>query len=123
MTSPRIVDRTAGWLAVAFLVTLLAGEVALSLPDEHAPAASVAAFYAAHRGVVVGLQIAGPVSDVLLAAVGRRPARHGGRPDPGGHDAGARPDHPDPGAGGGSGASRRRWRGCSVSGELRRVAL
>ena len=67
MSSDRTVDRTAGWLGIAFLVLLLASEITLSLPDEHATAAAVAAFYAAHRAVVIGLQIAGLVASVLLA--------------------------------------------------------
>ena len=67
MTSERIVDRTAGWLGIAFLVLLLASEAALSLPDEHASAATVATFYAAHRAVIIGLQIAGFAASALLA--------------------------------------------------------
>ena len=51
MNTERIVDRTAGWLGIAFLVVLLTSEAALSLPDEHGSAASVATFYAAHRAV------------------------------------------------------------------------
>jgi hypothetical protein len=67
MTSARIVDRTTGWLGIAFLVLLLASEAALSLPDEHASAATVAAFYAAHRAVIIGLQAAGLAASALLA--------------------------------------------------------
>ena len=67
MTSERIVDRTAGWLGIAFLVLLLASEAALSLPDEHASAAAVATFYAAHRGAIIGLQVAGFAGSALLA--------------------------------------------------------
>jgi len=67
MTSARIVDRTAGWLGIAFLVLLLAGEAALSLPDEQASAATVATFYAEHRAVIIGLQIAGIAASALLA--------------------------------------------------------
>lgn len=67
MTSARIVDRTAGWLGIAFLVLLLAGEAALSLPDEQASAATVATFYAEHRAVIIGLQIAGLAASALLA--------------------------------------------------------
>ena len=67
MTSERIIDRTAGWLGIAFLVLLLASEVALSLPDEHAPAAAVATFYATHRPVLIGLQAAGFAGSALLA--------------------------------------------------------
>src|SRR3954467_13903706 len=68
MTSDRIVDRTAGWLGVAFLVTLLASEAALSLPDEHATASAVASFYAGHRPVILVLEAAGGVPAALLAA-------------------------------------------------------
>ena len=67
MTAVRIVDRTAGWLGVAFLLTLLASEAALSLPDEHASASKVATFYAAHRAVIIVLQLVGFIGAVLLA--------------------------------------------------------
>src|SRR5262245_11323642 len=67
MISRWTVDRTAGWLGVGFLVTLLASESVLSLPDERTPAESVATFYAEHRAVIIVLQIAGFVSCALLA--------------------------------------------------------
>jgi len=67
MISRWPVDRTAGWLGAAFLVTLLASEAALSLPDEMSPAATVATFYSQHRSVIIGLQIVGFVSCALLA--------------------------------------------------------
>ncbi len=67
MTREPTIDRPAGWLGIAFLVALLAGEAALSLPDEHAPAPAVAAFYAAHRAVIVVLQLVGFLSAALLA--------------------------------------------------------
>jgi FtsH-binding integral membrane protein len=63
----RTVDRTAGWLGIAFLVTLLGSEAALSLPDENASDAVVAAFYQAHRPVIVVLQLVGFVGCALLA--------------------------------------------------------
>jgi hypothetical protein len=68
LTAPpaRVVDRAAGWLGVAFLLTLLASEAALSLPDEHATAATVAAFYVAHRPVVIALQLVGFAAGALL---------------------------------------------------------
>jgi MFS family permease len=67
MNSERTVDRRAGWLGIAFLVLLLASEITLSLPDEHATAAAVTTFYAAHRAIIIGLQIAGLVASALLA--------------------------------------------------------
>ena len=67
MISRWPVDRTAGWLGAAFLVTLLASEAALSLPDELSPAVTVATFYSQHRSVIIGLQIVGFVSCALLA--------------------------------------------------------
>jgi len=67
MTSARITDRTAGWLGITFLVLLLASEAALSLPDEHASAATVATSYAAHQAVIIGLQVAGIAASALLA--------------------------------------------------------
>jgi hypothetical protein len=67
MISERVVDRTAGWLGVGFLVGLLASEAALSLPDEHATGPTVAAFYAAHRVLIIVLQLVGFLSAALLA--------------------------------------------------------
>ena len=66
MSNERIVDRTAGRIGIAFILLLLAGEAALSLPDEHASAPTVAAFYAEHRTAVIVLQIAGFAASVLL---------------------------------------------------------
>lgn len=65
-------DRRAGWLGLGFLVLLLASEGALTLPDEGASASSVASFYAAHRAVIVALQVAGFVACGLLAAMAWR---------------------------------------------------
>ena len=61
------VDRTAGWLGVAFLLTLLGSEAALTLPDESAAAGAVASFYAEHRTAIIVLQVVGFVSCALLA--------------------------------------------------------
>ncbi|MFL6111830.1 MAG: hypothetical protein ACJ786_10815, partial [Catenulispora sp.] len=66
MTSTKTVDRTAGWLGVAFLIVLLVSEVVLSLPDEHATAPAVAAFYSAHRGFIIALQVTGFAAAALL---------------------------------------------------------
>jgi hypothetical protein len=63
----RVVDRAAGWLGAAFLLTLLGSEAVLSLPDEHAGAATVADFYVAHRPAVIALQLVGFVAAGLLA--------------------------------------------------------
>lgn len=65
-------DRRAGWLGLGFLVLLLASEGALTLPDEDASASSVAHFYAAHRAVIVALQLTGFVACFLLAAMAWR---------------------------------------------------
>jgi hypothetical protein len=64
---PWVVDRAAGWLGVAFLVTLLGSEAALTLPDETADPATVASFYAEHRTTIIVLQLVGLVSCVVLA--------------------------------------------------------
>ena len=64
--SVRKPDRVAGTLAAGFVVLLLATEVVLTLPDETASAAAVAAFYARHRGFVVILQLLGVVAAGLL---------------------------------------------------------
>ena len=67
VTTPRLVDRTAGWFGVAALLTLLASEAALTLPDVDAAPAAVATFYAAHRVVIVVLQIVGFAASAMLA--------------------------------------------------------
>jgi hypothetical protein len=67
MAPDRTIDRTAGWLGVAFLVALLGSEAALTLPGEDASDAAVAAFYQAHRPVIVVLQLVGFVGCALLA--------------------------------------------------------
>jgi hypothetical protein len=66
MSTPRLVDRTAGWLGVASLATLLVSEIALTLPDVDATASAVATFYADHRVVIVVLQVAGFAASVML---------------------------------------------------------
>jgi hypothetical protein len=66
------VDRTAGWLGVAFLVTLLGSEAVLSLPDETASPAAVVGFYDEHRGFIIVLQIVGLISAALLALLAWR---------------------------------------------------
>jgi hypothetical protein len=63
----RFVDRTTGWLGLGFVLMLLATEVVLSLPSEHATALTVASFYAEHRAFIVILQILGIVATALLA--------------------------------------------------------
>ena len=60
--------RRGGWMAVGFLVLLLASEAALTLPDEHATSAFVAAFYSGHRAIVIILQVAGFAAAGLLGA-------------------------------------------------------
>jgi hypothetical protein len=64
--SVRRPDRVAGALASGFVVLLLATELVLTLPDETDSAASVARFYAAHRGFIIGLQVLGIVAAALL---------------------------------------------------------
>jgi hypothetical protein len=64
----RTPDRLGGALAVGFIVLLLATEVVLSLPDEGALPATVAAFYAKHRAFIIVLQLLGFVASALLAA-------------------------------------------------------
>jgi hypothetical protein len=73
--SPRITneslrkpDRVAGALAGGFVVLLLATELILTLPDEADSPVFVAAFYAAHRGFIVSLQVLGLVAAALLGA-------------------------------------------------------
>jgi hypothetical protein len=110
MASERISDRTAGWLGVAFLITLLASEAALSLPDEHATASTVATFYAEHRAVIIVLQIVGFAGSALLALFAwRLRVVNRGVAMAGLVLAGA--DNPDPGARRGSAPYRlRRYR-------------
>jgi hypothetical protein len=61
-------DLVGAVLAWAFVVLLLASEAALTLPDEAAPDADVASFYAEHRPTVVVLQLIGLVAAGLLGA-------------------------------------------------------
>lgn len=64
--SLRKPDRVAGALAAGFVVLLLATELVLTLPDETDSPASVASFYAAHRGFIIILQVLGIVAAALL---------------------------------------------------------
>lgn len=64
--SLRRPDRVAGALAAGFVVLLLATELVLTLPDETDSPASVAGFYAAHRGFIIILQVLGIVAAALL---------------------------------------------------------
>jgi hypothetical protein len=64
--SLRKPDRVAGALAAGFVVLLLASELVLTLPDENDSPASVARFYAAHRGLIITLQVLGIVAAGLL---------------------------------------------------------
>jgi hypothetical protein len=66
--SVRKPDRLAGALAAGFVVLLLATELVLTLPDETDSPASVASFYAAHRGFIIILQLLGFVAAALLGA-------------------------------------------------------
>jgi hypothetical protein len=61
-------DRAAGALAAGFVVLLLATELVLALPDESDSPASVASFYAAHRALIIILQLLGLVAAALLGA-------------------------------------------------------
>ena len=64
--SLRQPDRVAGALAAGFVVLLLATELVLTLPDQTDSPASVAGFYAAHRGFIIILQVLGIVAAALL---------------------------------------------------------
>ncbi|HET6757875.1 MAG TPA: hypothetical protein VFH20_01220, partial [Propionibacteriaceae bacterium] len=64
--SLRQPDRVAGALAAVFVVLLLATELVLTLPDQTDSPASVAGFYAAHRGFIIILQVLGIVAAALL---------------------------------------------------------
>lgn len=59
-------DPVTAWSGVGFIVLLLASEAALTLPDEHASAVSVARFYTAHEGIIITLQVVGFVACALL---------------------------------------------------------
>jgi hypothetical protein len=61
-------DRLGAALAAGFIVLLLTTELVLTLPDETDTASSVAAFYVAHRALIVILQVLGFVAAGLLAA-------------------------------------------------------
>jgi len=64
--SARTPDRVAAALAGGFVVLLVATELVLSLPDQTASAADVAAFYATHRSFIITLQVLGFGAAVLL---------------------------------------------------------
>ena len=64
--SLRSPDRVGASLAAGFVALLVATEAVLSLPDETASAASVAAFYMAHRTFIIVLQILGFLASGLL---------------------------------------------------------
>jgi hypothetical protein len=66
--SLRKPDRVAGALASGFVVLLLATELILTLPDEADSPVFVAAFYAAHRSLIVSLQVLGFVAAAFLGA-------------------------------------------------------
>jgi hypothetical protein len=66
--------RRDGW-ASAFWWTLLGSEAVLSLPDETASPAAVAAFYAEHRTFIIVLQLVGMASAALLGLFSVAPAR------------------------------------------------
>jgi hypothetical protein len=65
-------DRVAGALAAGFVVLLLATELVLTLPDAADSPASVANFYAAHRALIIILQLLGLVAAGLLGAYALR---------------------------------------------------
>jgi hypothetical protein len=65
-------DLPGALFAFAFVLLLLASEAALTLPDEAAGDTAAAAFYAGHRGPVIGLQLAGLLAAGSLAAYGLR---------------------------------------------------
>ena len=62
----RTPDRLAGWLAVAFIVLLLATELVLTLPDEADSPTFVAQFYAEHQALIIALQLLGVIDALLL---------------------------------------------------------
>ena len=65
-SSERIPDRFAAALAGGFVVLLVATELVLSLPDETDGPIVVAAFYAAHRSIIIILQVLGFVAALLF---------------------------------------------------------
>jgi uncharacterized membrane protein len=64
----RTPDRWGAALALGFIVLLLGTEGALVLPDVGDSASVVASFYAAHRALIVALQLLGFVAAGMLAA-------------------------------------------------------
>ena len=62
----RTPDRLAGWLAIAFIVILLATELVLTLPDEADSPTVVARFYAEHQALIIALQLLGVIDALLL---------------------------------------------------------
>ena len=76
--SARTPDRVAAALAGGFVVLLVATELVLSLPDQTASAADVAAFYATHRSFIITLQVLGFGAAVLLGGYAWRLRRAAG---------------------------------------------
>jgi hypothetical protein len=68
----RTPDRWAAASAFGFVILLLGTESALVLPDVGDSGAAVAAFYAAHRGFIITLQLVGLLAAVLLGGYGWR---------------------------------------------------
>jgi hypothetical protein len=71
-SDPRTPDRWAAALALGFIVLLLGTEQVLVLPDVGDSASVVATFYAAHRGLIIVLQVVGFLAAGLLAGYGWR---------------------------------------------------
>jgi hypothetical protein len=61
-------DRVGAALGAGFIVLLLATELVLTLPDETDTSSTVATFYAAHRALIVTLQVLGFVAAGLFGA-------------------------------------------------------
>ncbi|SDS82826.1 hypothetical protein SAMN04488543_2458 [Friedmanniella luteola] len=70
--SARTPDRWGAGFALSFIVLLLGTEGAAALPDVGDSAPVVAAFYSAHRGFIITLQLLGLTGAVMLGAYGWR---------------------------------------------------
>ena len=83
-THERALERgRGGWWGVAFVISLFIVAAMVSLPTAAQGGARIAAFYAAHRGVIVAQQVAGalalvPFFGFALALDRRARARPGG---------------------------------------------
>src|SRR2546423_7454894 len=68
LVQPSMTSRRGGWWGIAFAVTLFVAGAMVSLPTARQSGRAIAAFYAAHAGVIVVQQVLGVVTLAFLLA-------------------------------------------------------